>query len=199
MLSGGHLRHRMCCWEVAQPRVGTLMVTDAVRAVDGIHPVHHVERDSSKMDTPGLGGDKQKVRQHPGPIIFVQKFGSTCQKNAQNKEKRRWAIGKPKLDNARKLRGIYFVDRDDMEFKDTMKNARKKMDAPQEFALPCESRSTSGNNLLEGAQGSNPLATHSTRKPTTFTIQTSGQRDTHASLKRPNPPESHQRDSTTRS
>ena len=34
---------------------------------------------------------------------------------------------KPKLDNARKLRGIYFIDLDDMEFKDTLQNARKKV------------------------------------------------------------------------
>ena len=31
-------------------------------------------------------------------------------KNAQLKEKHKWSRGKPKLDNARKLRGIYFID-----------------------------------------------------------------------------------------
>ena len=31
-------------------------------------------------------------------------------KNAKLREKHKWAIEKPKLDNARKLRGIYFVD-----------------------------------------------------------------------------------------
>ena len=31
-------------------------------------------------------------------------------KNAELREKHKWAIEKPKLDNARKLRGIYFID-----------------------------------------------------------------------------------------
>ena len=35
---------------------------------------------------------------------------------------------KPKLDNARKLRGIYFIDPEDKEFKETIKNARKKLE-----------------------------------------------------------------------
>ena len=39
-------------------------------------------------------------------------------------------IGKSKLDNARKLRGIYFVDPEDKEFKETVKNARKKLETP---------------------------------------------------------------------
>ena len=40
------------------------------------------------------------------------------------KEKQKWTIEKPKLDNARKFRGIYF-DPEDEELKETMKNARK--------------------------------------------------------------------------
>ena len=59
-------------------------------------------------------------------------------KAAQRKEKQRWAIEKPKLDNARKLRGIYVIDLDDKEFTDTMKNARKKLELPMEAAMPCE-------------------------------------------------------------
>ena len=33
---------------------------------------------------------------------------------------------KPKLDNARKLRGIYVVDPDDKEFNETIQNTRTK-------------------------------------------------------------------------
>ena len=43
---------------------------------------------------------------------------------SKRKEMQKWAIEKPKLDNARKLRGIYFKDRADEEFKDIMKKAR---------------------------------------------------------------------------
>ena len=45
-----------------------------------------------------------------------QKFGAACQKADQKKEKQQWAIEKPKLDNARRLRGIYSIDPDDEEF-----------------------------------------------------------------------------------
>ena len=34
------------------------------------------------------------------------------------------------LDNARKLRGIYFIDPEDKEFKETIKNARNKLETP---------------------------------------------------------------------
>ena len=54
-----------------------------------------------------------------------QNTGEECQKNAKPREKQKWAIEKPKLDNARRLRRIYFIDPEDMEFKETIKNARK--------------------------------------------------------------------------
>ena len=46
-------------------------------------------------------------------------------KNAKLKEKQQWSEEKIHLDNARKLRGIYFIDPEDEEFKETIKNARK--------------------------------------------------------------------------
>ena len=46
-------------------------------------------------------------------------------KNAQLREKHKWAIEKPKLDNAWRLRGIYVIDPEDKEFKETIRNARK--------------------------------------------------------------------------
>ena len=54
---------------------------------------------------------------------------------AKRKEKQKWAIQKPKLDNARRLRGIYFIDPDDEEFKCMMKNARRKLEIPMPAAM----------------------------------------------------------------
>ena len=59
-------------------------------------------------------------------------------KNAKLKEKQKWSIEKPKVDNARRLRGIYFIDPEDMEFKETTKNARKKLATPMAPAMPCK-------------------------------------------------------------
>ena len=43
---------------------------------------------------------------------------------SKRKEKQKWATKKPKLDNARRLRGIYFIDPVDEEFNDIMKNRK---------------------------------------------------------------------------
>ena len=50
--------------------------------------------------------------------------------------KQKWAIEKPKLDNARKLRGIFFIEPNDEEFKHTMKNVRGKLEIPMPAAKP---------------------------------------------------------------
>ena len=44
----------------------------------------------------------------------------------------------PKLDNARRLRGIYFIDPEDKEFKETIRNARRKLETPMAPAMPCK-------------------------------------------------------------
>ena len=44
----------------------------------------------------------------------------------------------PKLNNARRLRGIYFIDPEGEEFKDIMKNARRKLETPMPAAMPCK-------------------------------------------------------------
>ena len=57
---------------------------------------------------------------------------------AKRKEKQHWIIEKSKLDNARQLRGIFFIEPDDEEFKHTMKNARTKLEIPMPAAMPCK-------------------------------------------------------------
>ena len=56
-------------------------------------------------------------------------------RNAMLKERQKWAIEKPKLDNARRLRGIFFIDPEDKEFKETIKNARKNLETPMAPAM----------------------------------------------------------------
>ena len=57
---------------------------------------------------------------------------------SKHKEKQKWAIEEPKLDNARQSRGIFFIEPDDEEFKRTMKNARRKLEIPMPAAMPCK-------------------------------------------------------------
>ena len=54
------------------------------------------------------------------------------------KEKQKWSEEKIHLENARKLRGIYFIDPEDTEFKETIKNARKKLETSVAPAMLCE-------------------------------------------------------------
>ena len=74
-------------------------------------------------------------------------------KHAKLKEKQKWSHEKLRLDNARKLRGIHFIDPKDKEFKEAIKNARKKLETPVAPAMPCtiiKSNQNCGN-------GDNPI------------------------------------------
>ena len=57
-------------------------------------------------------------------------------KHAKLKEMQKWSSEKLHLENARKLRGIYFIDPEDTEFKETIKNARKKLETSMAPAMP---------------------------------------------------------------
>ena len=57
---------------------------------------------------------------HPWPELW-----KSMGKHAKLKEQQKWSHEKPKLDNARRLRGIYFIEPEDKEFKEIIKNARK--------------------------------------------------------------------------
>ena len=94
-------------------------------------------------DKYGPGSDFQKIKHLPDLVSCGPKFGLVCQKAVQRKEKQQWAIEKPKLDNARKLRSVYFLDSKEKEFKETFKKKRKKkLDIPIEAAMPCKLKTT---------------------------------------------------------
>ena len=46
-------------------------------------------------------------------------------RKSKMKEKQNWASEKPKLENARRLTGIYFIEPEDKEFKEIIKNPWK--------------------------------------------------------------------------
>ena len=71
-------------------------------------------------------------------------------RNAQLKDRQKWSLEKPKLDNARKLRAIYFIDLEDKEFKETIKNARNKLETPLAPAMPCKTSKNSQHGATRG-------------------------------------------------
>ena len=71
-------------------------------------------------------------------------------RNAQLKEKHKLSNEKPKLDNARRLRGFYFIEPEDTEFKETIMNARKKLETPMAPAMPCKTSKTCKHGETRG-------------------------------------------------
>ena len=70
----------------------------------------------------------------------------TMGKNAKLKEKQKWSKEKLHLENARKLRGVYFTDPEDTEVKETIKNARKKLETSVAPAMPCKIMKNCGSD-----------------------------------------------------
>ena len=66
-------------------------------------------------------------------------------KNAKLKEKQKWSHEKLLLESARELRGMYFIDPEDTEFKETIKNARKKLETSVAPAMPCKDMKNCGS------------------------------------------------------
>ena len=80
-------------------------------------------------------------------------------KHAKLKEKQKWSEEKIHLENARKLRGIYFIDPEDVEFKETIKNARKKLETSMAPAMPCKIVKNGGEWWIQ--QNSNKTCVYS--------------------------------------
>ena len=73
-------------------------------------------------------------------------------KHAKLKEKQKWSQEKIHLENARKWRGIYFIDPEDTEFKETIKNARKKLETSVAPAMPCKIMKNCGSGVSNKIQ-----------------------------------------------
>ena len=60
-------------------------------------------------------------------------------RNLKTKEKQKWAASeKPKLENARRLRGIYFIEPEDEEFQEIIKSSWRHLEVPAALAVPCK-------------------------------------------------------------
>ena len=68
------------------------------------------------------GGRLTRKQLKSRPDHLWPELWKTMGRNAKLKERQKWSHEKPKLDNAWKLRGIYFIDHEDKEFKETIKN-----------------------------------------------------------------------------
>ena len=84
------------------------------------------------------GGRFQRKQLTSRPDHLWPELWKSMGKHAKLKEKQKWSNEKFHLENARKLRGIYFIDPEDKEFKETIKNAREKLETSVAPAMPCK-------------------------------------------------------------
>ena len=91
-----------------------------------------------QKDICGPERDWQSGKRHPGQIICGQNSGRNWEEMLNWGKKQKWSKEKPKLDNARRLRGIYLIDLEDKESKETIRNAGKKLETPMAPAMPCK-------------------------------------------------------------
>ena len=83
-------------------------------------------------------------------------------KAAQKKEKEEWAMEKPKLDNARRLRGVCFIDPGRWRDREALKNARNKLEISMEAAMHCK---TVNKEVLKEAAGILSESDESSKNP----------------------------------
>ena len=95
-------------------------------------------------------GETDKTAGNCQARSFMARVLDKSGRNAQLKEKLKWSDEKPKLDNARRLRGIYLIDLEEKEFKETMKNARKKLETPIALAMLCKTSKKCKNGEVRG-------------------------------------------------
>ena len=88
------------------------------------------------MDTHGPGGHLQENKTTCRFDDVWPDVWKHLSDAAKKKTRQKWAIEKPKIDNARQLKGIYFIEPDDEEFKPIMKAARRKLEVPMPAAMP---------------------------------------------------------------
>ena len=81
------------------------------------------------MDWSHKGRQTKIQTNHPTRSYLARSLDKNWE-SCSEKEKQERAIEKPKLDNARNLRGICSIDTNDEEYNHVMKNARKKLEIP---------------------------------------------------------------------
>ena len=107
-----------------------------------------------------------RKQQTSRPDHLWPEIWKTMGKNVKLKEKQKLSNENLHLDNARKLRGIYFIDPEDTEFKETIKNARKKLETSVAPAMPCKIMKNCGSgasNKIKTKLACIPEADESTR------------------------------------
>ena len=77
-----------------------------------------------------------------------QKYGPKWVKPLRIEKNKIGKMRSQKLDNARRLRGIYFVDPDDQDYEETLKHARRILKSSLAVAISCKRKARTGNTKV---------------------------------------------------
>ena len=86
-----------------------------------------------------------KVPTTTRPDHVWQEVWTKIGKAARNLEKQESKNEKSILDSSRRLRGIYFINPDDEEYKEILKYATTKLERPLAAAMPCKKKTRTSN------------------------------------------------------
>ena len=128
-----HTRHLMFCWRKYWRLLERGWRKRIVWCMDRIHKIRSTNGKATRRIRL-VRGETRKQRTSRPDVVWPDMW-KLMSDAAKKKAKQRWDIEKPKLDNARQLRGIFFIEPNDEEFKLTMKSARRKLDAPMPAAM----------------------------------------------------------------
>ena len=95
------------------------------------------------------GGRLTKIQATTRPENLLLKFGPKLEKPIKREKSKNGQTRKPKFDNARRLRGIYFIDAEDGEYEETIKNARRKLEVPMLAAMPSKKKTKNRTGFQE--------------------------------------------------
>ena len=104
--------------------------------MDRFHKIHFIEGPPDGKTWSGARLTKKQTTSRPENVWpYMWKHMSDASKR---KAKQKWMIEQPKLDNARQLCGIFFIELDGEDFeKNKLKHVRRKLEIPMPAAMPC--------------------------------------------------------------
>ena len=106
--------------------------------MDRIHKIRSTKGKATRRIHTVRGETYEKNKQHLVLMMYGQICGNLCPMQRKKKAKQRWVVEKPKLENARQSRGIFFIEPNNEEFKLTVKAARRKLEVPMPATMPCK-------------------------------------------------------------
>ena len=105
--------------------------------MDRFHLIYYIGRETSKRKNVVRGEMFTRKQLTSRPDLSWPELWIKMGRNAKLKERQKWSHEKPHLD-ARKLRGIYFIDPEDKEFKGDHQECSQEIGNTSGPAMPCK-------------------------------------------------------------